>query len=82
MLPLVACFFIASETPLLHQLIQLHSLLELQTLRINMTDTINDLIYRIVSIQNKKPRYKHRSSMTKDKIRFIICKRSLFNILE
>lgn len=31
-------FFIASDTPLLHQLIQLHSLLDLQTLRINMTD--------------------------------------------
>lgn len=51
-------FFIASDTPLLHQLIQLHSLLDLQTLRINMTNTINNLIYRIVAIQSKikKPR--------------------------
>ena len=46
-------FFIVSDTPLLHQLIQLHSLLDLQTLRINMTSTINDLIYRIVLIQFK-----------------------------
>lgn len=46
--------FIASKTPLFNSLIQLHSLLDLQTLRINMTDTINDLIYRIVAIQNKK----------------------------
>ena len=67
---MVACFFIAPDTPLLHQLIQLHSLLDLQTLRINMTSTIN----RIVAIQSKtkEPRYKHRSSiMTKDKIIFI-----------
>lgn len=49
MLPLGSMFFIASETPLLHQLVQLHSLLDLQTLRINMTNTINDLIYRIVA---------------------------------
>ena len=51
-------FFIASKTPLFNPLIQLHSLLELQTLRINMTSTINDLIYRIVAIQSKikKPR--------------------------
>ena len=66
---MVACFFIASKTPLLHQLIQLHSLLDLQTLRMNMTDAVN----KNRSNQNKKkPRYKHRSSiMTKDKIRFI-----------
>ena len=78
-------FFIASKTPLFNPLIQLHSLLDLQTLRINMTSSVNDLIYRIVAIQSKtkKPRYKHRSSiMTKDKIRFIKCKRSRFNILE
>lgn len=55
MLPLGSMFFIASKTPLLHQLIQLHSLLELHLLRINMTSTINDLIYRIVAKQ-KKPR--------------------------
>ncbi|ABE00468.1 hypothetical protein B6U53_07630 [Ligilactobacillus salivarius] len=83
---MVACFFIASDTPLLHQLIQLHSLLDLQTLRINMTDTVNDLIYRIVAIQSKtkKPRYKHRSSMTKDNInRFIkIIKFGVVLILE
>ncbi|OQQ79170.1 hypothetical protein B6U61_07810 [Ligilactobacillus salivarius] len=81
---MVACFFIASKTPLFNPLIQLHSLLDLQTLRINMTSTVNDLIYRIIAIQSKtkKPRYKYRSSMTKDKIRFIKCKRSRFNILE
>ena len=85
MLPLGSMFFICLDTPLLHQLIQLHSLLDLQTLRINMTDTINDLIYRIVAIQfkTKEPRYKNRSSMTKDKIRFInkfgVCLISLNN---
>ena len=52
MLPLGSMFFfIASKMPLLHQLIQLHSLLDLQTLRINMTSTINNLIYRIVAKQ-------------------------------
>ena len=79
-------FFIASDTPLLHQLIQLHSLLDLQALRINMTNTINDLIYKIVANRNKtkEPRYKHRSSMTKDNInRFIkIIKFGVVLILE
>ena len=53
MLPLGSMFFfIASKTPLLHQLIQLHSLPELQTLRINMTSTINK--NHSNSKQNKK----------------------------
>lgn len=48
---LVACFFICLDTPLFNPLIQLHSLLDLQTLRINMTRANKHVLRHLTPIQ-------------------------------